>query len=193
MKKYTIRTGSIADYAIKAAKPLSVLVVAAAILGLYSLAAADELETQTLQAQAAAETKAAYIAQLEIAEQEAAQEEQMQETEQEEPTQEAEPQETWKSLGEFKTTGYCKCEACCGAWSDEEATTASGEKATEGVTVAADTSVLPFGSIVRINGEEYEVQDTGSAVNGNTIDIYYNEHTDALAHGVQYAEVEIKG
>lgn len=184
MKKYTIRAGSIADYAIKAAKPLSVLVVAAAILGLYSLAAADELETQTLQAQAAAETKAAYIAQMEIAEQEAVQEEQM---------QEAEPQETWKSLGEFKTTGYCKCEACCGVWSDEEATTASGEKATEGVTVAADTSVLPFGSIVRINGEEYEVQDTGSAVNGNTIDIYYNEHADALAHGVQYAEVEIKG
>ena len=189
MKKYTIRAGSIADYAIKAAKPLSVLVVAAAILGLYSLAAADELETQTLQAQAAAETKAAYIAQLEIAEQQKAE----QETEQEEPTQETEPQETWKSLGKFKTTGYCKCEACCGVWSDEEATTASGEKATEGVTVAADTSVLPFGSIVRINGEEYEVQDTGSAVNGNTIDIYYNEHTDALAHGVQYAEVEIKG
>lgn len=89
-------------------------------------------------------------------------------------------------------TAYCGGECCCGIWADEECTTASGAKAVEGVTVAADTGVLPFGSTIRIGDEEYTVQDTGSAVQGKTIDIYFEDHQSALEHGVKYQTVEVK-
>jgi 3D (Asp-Asp-Asp) domain-containing protein len=77
-------------------------------------------------------------------------------------------------------------------WADEDCTTASGEKAVEGITVAADTDILPLGTVIRINGQEYTVQDTGSAVKGNVIDVFYNDHQTAVQHGVQYLAVEVK-
>ena len=71
--------------------------------------------------------------------------------------------------------------------------TASGAVAKAGVTVAADTSVLPFGTVVVINGHEYIVQDRGGAIKGEKIDIYFDDHQEALKFGVQYAEVYVKG
>ena len=56
-------------------------------------------------------------------------------------------------------------------------------------TIAADPSVLPIGTRVIINGQEYKVEDTGSGVNGNKIDIYYDNHDAAMAHGNQKVEV----
>lgn len=100
--------------------------------------------------------------------------------------------ESWESLGEFTVTAYCGGSCCCGVWADEDCTTASGEKAVEGVTVAADTSVLPFGTTIRIGGQEYTVQDTGGAIKGNRIDIYFDSHEDALSFGVQKMNLEKK-
>lgn len=105
------------------------------------------------------------------------------------------------SLGVFRITAYCHCEKCCGNWAKNRPTdedgnllvyTASGELAVEGVTIAADTSVLPFGTEVIIDGNRYIVQDRGRAIKNNRIDVYFENHQDALEFGVQYKEVFIE-
>ena len=86
--------------------------------------------------------------------------------------------------GEFKVTAYCACSKCCGKWADGY--TASGTKATAGRTIAADTSILPFGTEVKIEGlGNYIVEDVGGAVKGNKLDIFFNSHEEALEFGVK--------
>jgi 3D (Asp-Asp-Asp) domain-containing protein len=105
------------------------------------------------------------------------------------------------SLGEYKLTAYCSCEKCCGYWAtirplDEDGNpivyTADGSVAKQGVTIAADTSVLPFDSKILIDGHEYIVQDRGGAIKGNRIDVYFESHEEALQFGVQYKEIFLK-
>lgn len=57
------------------------------------------------------------------------------------------------------------------------------------VLVAADLDVLPYGTEVYILGHKYTVQDKGGAVTGSTIDIYFENHQDAVDFGVQYQDV----
>lgn len=83
----------------------------------------------------------------------------------------------------FTVTAYCPCEKCCGAYANGYA--ATGEKATQGVTVAADPSVLPMGTEIELDGHTYTVQDTGGAIAGNRLDLYFDSHEDALRWGVQ--------
>ena len=111
-----------------------------------------------------------------------------------------EPDNLW-SIGEFKITAYCPCEKCCGYWAtvrpaDENGEpivyTASGKIAVQGVTVAADTSILPFGTVLVIGGHEYTVQDRGGMVKGNHVDIYFDSHEAAKEWGTQYMEIFVK-
>ena len=97
---------------------------------------------------------------------------------------------TYVSLGMFELTAYCPCPICCGIYSNmTNPTTASGTRATQGRTIATDTSVIPFGSKVVINGKIYTAEDTGGAIKGNRIDIYFESHTEALYFVRQKAEV----
>lgn len=115
------------------------------------------------------------------------------------PIQEtSEPKIELVSLGEFRITAYCHCEQCCGNWAknrpvDEDGSimvfTASGDLAIEGVTIAADTSILPFGTEVIIDDVRYIVQDRGRVIKDSRIDVYFESHQDALEFGVQYKEV----
>ena len=102
----------------------------------------------------------------------------------------------WENIGEFKVTAYCSCKKCCGVWAENRPNgvvyTASGEKAEAGKTIAVDTSVIPFGTEVKIGDVIYTAQDTGSAVKGNVIDVYYDSHEEALNHGAKYQEVEVR-
>nr|DAW07839.1 MAG TPA: lytic transglycosylase [Caudoviricetes sp.] len=102
----------------------------------------------------------------------------------------------WENIGEFKVTAYCSCEKCCGVWAENRPNgvvyTASGEKAEAGKTIAVDTSVIPFGTEVKIGDVIYTAQDTGSAVKGNVIDVYYDSHEEALNHGAKYQKVEVR-
>ncbi len=99
---------------------------------------------------------------------------------------------TYTSLGIFELTAYCPCPICCGIYSNmTNPTTASGTRATQGRTIATDTSVIPFGTQVVINGKIYTAEDTGGAIKGNRIDIYFESHTEALYFGRQKAEVFI--
>ena len=91
-----------------------------------------------------------------------------------------------RSLGTFKITGYCPCSSCCGK---SNGVTASGKRATAGRTIAADTSKLPMGTKVVINGHTYTVEDVGGGVRGNHIDMFFSSHSAALQWGVRYVEV----
>ena len=107
-----------------------------------------------------------------------------------------------ESLGEFKLTAYCSCEKCCGEWAlnrpkDENGKDivygSTGTILVAGTSIATDPSVIPYGSQVEINGHTYTAHDTGGAIQGNRIDVYFDNHQDALNFGVQYAEVFLIG
>lgn len=90
-------------------------------------------------------------------------------------------------IGTFKVTYYCSCEQCCGK---TDGITASGAKVAEGVTVAADISMLPFGTKIYIEGiGERIVQDTGGKIKGNKLDVYVASHEQVPSVGVHNASV----
>lgn len=93
-----------------------------------------------------------------------------------------------KHIERYTVTAYCPCVKCCGK---SNGITASGIKAVEGVTVAADTNILPFGTQLQIDGNIYTVQDRGGAIKGNRIDIYFDTHEKALQFGRQTKDIII--
>lgn len=93
---------------------------------------------------------------------------------------------------EMVLTAYCPCEKCCGKWSYlDHGGTACGERAKEGVTVAMAEDI-PFGTEIWIEGVGHRVcQDRGSAITDGRIDVYFENHEDALAFGMKTARVWI--
>ena len=102
-------------------------------------------------------------------------------------------------IGNFKLTGYCGCSRCGGGQATYSGTTPRAKH-----TIAADLSVLPIGTKVIIEGTSgptvhnfdgiYDVEDKGSGVNGNHIDIYFDTHEEARSvtdPGWQYSDVWI--
>ena len=89
-------------------------------------------------------------------------------------------QEEPKYLGTFTVTHYCPCEICCGK---TDGITFTGTQATEGRTVAVDPDVIPLGSTVVIDGQEYIAEDVGGAIRGLRIDKYMDSHQEALNAG----------
>lgn len=93
-------------------------------------------------------------------------------------------------LGEFTLTAYCPGHCCCGKWASGY--TATGTLATEGRTIAVDPHVIPYGSRVLLifsNGTQrtYIAEDCGGGVNGNHIDVFFDDHQAARVFGVQSA------
>lgn len=83
-------------------------------------------------------------------------------------------------------TAYCPCEECCGKWATEGGggITASGHPAEEGITIAADWSIFPKGTCLIIGGiGKRIVQDTGSAIKGAAIDVFFESHEVAKEFG----------
>lgn len=55
-----------------------------------------------------------------------------------------------------------------------------------------DPSHIPLGSWVYIDGYGlYKAEDTGSSVKGNSIDIYMENHREALEFGVRNASARV--
>ena len=90
-----------------------------------------------------------------------------------------------RSLGMFTITGYCGCEACSGGHN----LTYSGTVPQPDHTISADLNVFPLGTKLMIDGTVYTVEDMGSSVTGNKLDIFYATHDEALAAGTYTAEV----
>jgi 3D (Asp-Asp-Asp) domain-containing protein len=106
------------------------------------------------------------------------------------------------------TTAYCPCGKCCGwernwlfrpvlAYGPNKGNrkvvgqTASGVQARPG-TIAADTRLYPFGTIMYIEGYGYgRVEDRGGAIKGQQIDLYFRSHQQALEWGRQQKAVKV--
>lgn len=93
------------------------------------------------------------------------------------------------SLGECKISAYCKENYPHICNNGDSSQTATGTVPVAGRTVAVDPSVIPYGSEVIIDSHTYIAEDCGGAIKGNRIDILFDTHQEALAFGIQYAEV----
>ena len=94
-------------------------------------------------------------------------------------------------LDDVTVTHYDCCAECCGK---ADGITASGVRATPGVTVAVDPAVIPLGADVLVDygdGEicYYRADDTGSGVVGNHIDLCVADHQTAVQLGRRTATV----
>ena len=95
----------------------------------------------------------------------------------------------------MEVTAYCPCVKCCGP--NAHGVTASGKLIShnDGKFVAADTSVLPFGTKLVIpgyaDGQPVDVADRGGAIKGNKLDLFFPTHEAALAWGRQMVEVTV--
>lgn len=75
-----------------------------------------------------------------------------------------------KNLGNFKITVYTPG-SDGGAWGYQ---TATGVRSRHLSTCAVDPDIIPLGSTIQIDGLTLLACDTGSAVQGNVIDIFYD-------------------
>ncbi len=108
---------------------------------------------------------------------------------------------------ELKTTAYCHCRRCCsyfgyGPLSFQKVglfrfrrkhvgKTSSGAMVRPG-TLAADTTIYPYGTIMYIPGYGYgRVEDTGGAIKGQHIDLYRPNHWFARLWGAQPTQVKV--
>ena len=83
--------------------------------------------------------------------------------------------------GEFRCTAYCteKYRHICG---EGHGITASGQPIQADVTVAADQALLPYGTVLYIEGVGVRVvQDKGADVQGYHLDVAVDTHENALA------------
>ena len=80
-----------------------------------------------------------------------------------------------------RTTGYCNCRSCA----------ASGTRPKEKRTIAVDKRLIHLGTKVKIGNIIYTAEDTGSAIKGKRIDVYYASHRKATAHGVKYQKIKV--
>lgn len=93
----------------------------------------------------------------------------------------------------MKSTAYTAGASCTGKSPGMKGygITASGMKAQRGV-VAVDTSVIPFGTKLYVEGYGYAVAgDTGGAIKGNKIDLFFDSYSDAINYGVRNVTVHV--
>lgn len=83
-------------------------------------------------------------------------------------------------MSTFEVTAYCGGSCCNGKWAGQ---TASGRTPCEGRTCAAG-SQYPFGTVIQLDGlGTFTVEDRGSGISGNRIDIYMDSHSRASNFG----------
>ena len=79
--------------------------------------------------------------------------------------------------------------SCAGKWAG--CATASGTRPKEKRTIAVDKRLIHLGTKVKIGNIIYTAEDTGSAIKGKRIDVYYASHRKATAHGVKYQKIKV--
>ena len=118
------------------------------------------------------------------------------------------PSNTARYERTMTVTAYCDCKQCTG-WKrnwrlqpvfaegpnkgekKKVGQTASGTKAKRG-TIAADTKFYPFGTQMYVPGYgKGRVEDVGGAIKGDHIDLFFDDHDDALRWGRREMKVTI--
>ncbi len=90
---------------------------------------------------------------------------------------------SFSQVAYMTSTGYCSCVLCCGKEPGDYGygITASGRAQGYGV-VGVDTSTIPFGTRLYVEGYGYAVAgDTGGAMVPNHLDLGFDSHADAVA------------
>lgn len=113
----------------------------------------------------------------------------------------------WRTMT-MTVTGYCPCGECCNwrrTWygraviasgphaGEHKAVgiTASGRRAGRG-TIAADPAVLPMKTQLYVPGYGYgTVEDTGGAIQGRKLDLFFDTHAKARQWGVKKLNVRV--
>lgn len=110
-----------------------------------------------------------------------------------------------------RVTGYCNCGECCNwrrSWfglgrpvysrgplkgkPKKVGVTARGTAAKKG-TIAADPKVFPFGTRLVVPGYgEGVVEDTGGAIVGRHIDVWFPTHAQARRWGTRKLKIDVK-
>ena len=108
----------------------------------------------------------------------------------------------------MNVTGYCNCRECCSwhyNWYGRPThasgpargrrkvvgRTASGTRARLG-TVAADPARYPMGTVIHVPGYGYgRVEDTGGAITGDALDLWFPSHARAQTWGRQSLAVQV--
>ncbi len=105
----------------------------------------------------------------------------------------------YEGVLQLEATAYCSCYDCCGKYPGNKwyGITATGTKAKVG-TIAVDPKVIPLGTKVYIEGlngaKNYgyaTAEDTGGAIKGGIIDLYFNTHKETINWGRQQVKVYI--
>lgn len=93
---------------------------------------------------------------------------------------------------EFVISAYCK-ENYPHICNNGDATyTATMTTPTAGRTIAVDPDIIPYGTLVEIEGVGVRVaEDCGGAIKGNRIDLLFETHKEALEFGRQTKQVTI--
>ncbi len=82
-----------------------------------------------------------------------------------------------------EVTAYCACPLCCGK---SDGIAFSGRHAKANHTIAVDPAVIPLGSEVYLEGlGTFTAEDVGGAIKGRKVDLFMNEHHQAVLFGVK--------
>lgn len=105
----------------------------------------------------------------------------------------------YSDVMQLEATAYCACYSCCGKWPGNKwyGITATGTLAKVG-TIAVDPRIIPLGSKVYVEGlggaNNYgfaTAEDTGGAIKGMIIDLYFDTHKETVNWGRQQVKVYI--
>jgi len=105
----------------------------------------------------------------------------------------------YEGVMQLEATAYCACYDCCGKYPGNKwyGITATGTRAKVG-TIAVDPRVIPLGTKVYVEGlygaKNYgyaTAEDTGGAIKGQIIDLYFNTHRETINWGRQQVNVYI--
>jgi len=96
---------------------------------------------------------------------------------------------------DMKVTAYSADAASCYPFADGQTATLHSVEANGGFLVAADTDLLPFGTMLSIegynDGKVVPVLDRGGAIKGNRLDLLFPSHKEALQWGVKTLDVVV--
>ncbi|QQE11048.1 3D domain-containing protein [Planctomycetota bacterium] len=100
-----------------------------------------------------------------------------------------------KGVLRMKVTAYSPDAQSCGKWADGITASGKSVETNGGMLVAADTRMLPFGTVLTVpgynDGDPVQVLDRGGKIKGHRLDVLYPTHKRALKWGVQNLDVAV--